>query len=49
MNNWCVVNDDGDLAGYKMSKIHAEILANQLQEKEPNAGWEALEDNYNII
>lgn len=40
--NWFVANDNGDIVGHDMSEMKAKDLASQLQEKEPNEGWEAL-------
>lgn len=41
-NKWFVANDDGELIGHDMSEIAAKSLASEMQEKEPDAGWEAL-------
>lgn len=39
---WFVANDNGDVAGHDMDEAKAKDLASQLNEKEPEAGWEAL-------
>lgn len=39
---WFVANDDGDVIGHDMSEAKAKALAAEMQEKEPEAGWEAL-------
>jgi hypothetical protein len=41
-NNWYVANDKGDLMGHDLSEEHSRLLAGQMQEDEPDAGWEAL-------
>lgn len=41
-NNWFVANDNGDVVGHDMSEAKAKALADEMQEKEPDAGWEAL-------
>lgn len=43
--NWFVANDNGDLIGHDMCKADAITLAEEMQEKEPDAGWEAMEDD----
>lgn len=40
--NWFVANDNGDLMGHDMSEADAKALASEMQEQEPEAGWEAL-------
>ncbi len=42
MNNWFVANDEGEIIGHDMSEAKAKALAEEMQEKEPDAGWEAL-------
>ena len=44
-NNWFVANDNGDVIGHDMEETKAKALAEQMQEKEPDAGWEALSDD----
>lgn len=41
-NNWFVANVDGELIGHDMSEGSAKALAAEMQEQEPDAGWEAL-------
>jgi hypothetical protein len=40
--NWFVANDKGELGGHDMSKAKADSLAEDLREREPNEGWEAI-------
>lgn len=35
-------NDDGDIIGHDMCEAKAKALAAEMQEKEPDAGWEAM-------
>ena len=35
-------NDDGDIIGHDMGEAKAKALAKEMQEKEPDAGWEAM-------
>lgn len=44
-NNWFVANDNGDLIGHDMCREDAIILAEEMGEKEPGAGWEAMNDD----
>ena len=39
---WCVANDNGDVIGHDMGEAKAKALAEEMNEKEPDAGWEAL-------
>ena len=41
-NKWFVANDDGDIIGHDMTQKEAEILAQEMQEKDPASNWEAL-------
>jgi hypothetical protein len=41
--NWSVVDDNGDVVGHDMSRNHALTLAAEMRDKEPGAGWEAVE------
>lgn len=43
--NWFVANDDGDLVAHDVSESTAKSVASDMQDKEPDAGWEALENN----
>lgn len=45
MNTWFVANDNGDVIGHDMEEAKAKALAAEMQEKEPDAGWEALDGN----
>lgn len=38
MNNWFVVNDEGEIIGHDMSEAKAKALAEEMQEREPDAG-----------
>lgn len=42
--NWLVVDDNGRVIAYGISKEMAEAIANERANAEPDAGWEALED-----
>lgn len=42
---WFVTNDDGDLIGHDMTETEAKLLADSMRQEEPNAGWEALNDD----
>ena len=35
-------NDDGDIIGHDMCEAKAKALAAEMQEKEPDADWEAM-------
>ena len=39
---WFVANDNGDVIGHDMEEVKAKALAEEMNEKEPDAGWEAL-------
>lgn len=39
---WFVANDNGELIGHDMGEAKAKALAEEMQEKEPDAGWEAM-------
>ena len=39
---WFVANDDGELIGHDMSEVAARALAAEMQDKEPDANWEAM-------
>ena len=39
---WFVANDNGDVIGHDMEEVKARTLAEEMNEKEPDAGWEAL-------
>ena len=39
---WFVANDNGELIGPAMCEAKAKALAAEMQEKEPDAGWEAM-------
>lgn len=41
-NKWFVANDDGEIIGHDMSEEKAKALAAEMQETEPDAGWEAM-------
>ena len=41
-NKWFVANDNGDIIGHDMSETSAKLLASEMQTKEPEAGWEAM-------
>lgn len=41
-NNWFVANDNGEIIAHDCDKAKALIIASEMAEKEPNAGWEAL-------
>lgn len=40
-----VANDNGEIAGHDLSLASAEDVLKEMQEREPNAGWEILESN----
>ena len=40
--NWFVANDKGDIIGHDMTEVKAKALAEEMKEKEPEEGWEAL-------
>jgi hypothetical protein len=42
MNNWFVTNYKGNLIGHDLSESHAKILASEMQDKEPDQEWEAM-------
>ena len=44
-NNWFVANDNGEVIGHDLSETKAKLLASEMQAKEPDAGWEALNDD----
>ena len=37
-----IMDGDGDIIGYDMCDAKAKALAAEMQEKEPDAGWEAM-------
>lgn len=39
---WFVANDNGDVIGHDMEESKAKVLAEEMNEQEPDAGWEAL-------
>ena len=41
-NKLFVANDDGDIIGHDMYEANTKALAAEMQEKEPDAGWEAM-------
>ena len=41
-HKWFVANDNGDIIGHDMGEAKAKALAAEMQEKEPDAGWEAM-------
>lgn len=41
-NKWFVANDNGDIIGHDMGEAKAKALAAEMQEQEPDAGWEAM-------
>ena len=41
-DGWCVANSNGDLVGHDMDYASAVESARQMQEKEPDAEWEAI-------
>ena len=43
MNTWFVANDNGDIIGHDLSKVHAMALALTMIYEEPDAGWEAFD------
>ena len=47
MNTWFVANDNADVIGHDMEEAKAKALAAEMQEQEPEAGWEALDGNDN--
>lgn len=44
MNNWFVANDDGIIAGHDLNEYTAKTLAKDLQKREPEQNWEAMEN-----
>jgi len=44
MKTWFVANDNGDIIGHDMEEAKAKALAEEMNEKEPDAGWEALNE-----
>ena len=42
---WFVANDNGDIIGHDMSETSSKLLASEMQAKEPEAGWEAMNDD----
>ena len=45
-NKWFVANDNGDIIGHDMGEAKAKALEAEMQEKEPDAGWEAMNGDY---
>jgi hypothetical protein len=43
--NWFVANDKGELIAHDISESIAKTVASDMQEKEPDAGWEALKND----
>ncbi len=41
--NWFVANYTGDLIGHDMTEMAAKMLAKEMQDKEPDQEWEALD------
>ena len=41
-HKWFVANDNGDIIGHDMGEAKAKALAAEMQEEEPDAGWEAM-------
>ena len=41
-SQWFVANDNGDIIGHDMGEAKAKALAAEMQEEEPDAGWEAM-------
>ena len=41
-NKWFLANDNGDIIGHDMSETSAKLLASEMQAKEPEASWEAM-------
>ena len=41
-NKGFVANDNGDIIAHDMGEAKAKALAAEMQEKEPDAGWEAM-------
>ena len=39
---WFAANDNGDIIGHDMTETAAKLLAAEMQAKEPEAGWEAM-------
>ena len=39
---WFVANDNGDIIGHDMCEAKAKALEAEMQEQEPDAGWEAM-------
>lgn len=43
--SWFVADDNGNIIGHDMEEAKAKALAAEMQEQEPSAGWEAM-NNY---
>lgn len=43
VKNWYVCNNDGALAGHDLDEFKAKATAAEMQEREPAAGWEAMQ------
>lgn len=39
---WFVANNNGDVIGHDLDEMKAKMLAAEMADKEPDAGWEAL-------
>lgn len=48
MKNWFVANYKGELIASDVSEIKAKTIAQEMQEKEPNEEWEAIEEEKNV-
>lgn len=42
--NWYVANDDGEIIGHDMSEVSAKLLASEMRADDPDANWEALNE-----
>jgi hypothetical protein len=42
--NWSVINNKGNVAGHDMDEITARNCESIMQEQEPEAEWEAIEN-----
>lgn len=42
MKTWFVANDNGEIIAHDLDEAKAKAIAEEMREKEPNAGWEAL-------
>jgi hypothetical protein len=43
-SKWFVADNSGNLAGHDLNELAAQDIAAKMSAEEPNAGWEALEE-----